>query len=164
MEWNPDWIYWGLLIIFIPITVSHMATEIGKAWMEHRSRSQALDVLRVYAQKGEEPSASVTQAIIAVGSSRTPGFGPWPAPGAGAGAGAGCPPTRAHHMARLATNIVAVVGWVGIAWWRMPADGEPTGLVTFSVIAAIFFTGLVVAHLVGVLTTRNDGGRPRDAR
>jgi len=156
MEWTVDDIYWGLLVVFIPIMVSHMAVEIGRAWIEHRSRRQALDVLRVYAEKGAEPPASVTEALVAVGS-HTPGFGHWPAPGAGP------TPTRAHHLARLATNIVAVAGWVGIAWWRMPEEGEPGGLVIFAVIAAVFFTGHVVAHLVGLYTTPR-GDRARDAR
>jgi hypothetical protein len=157
MKWDPDWIYWSLLVVFIPLMISHMSVEIGRAWIEHRSRSKALDVLRVYAERGDEPPASVTEALIAVGSGRYPGMGGWPAPGGGPTL------TRAYHMARVATNIVGALGWVGIAWWRMPDEGEPGWLVTFAVICAIFCAGLVAAHLVGVFTTPS-GGRPRDDR
>ena len=157
MKSDANWIYVGLLAIFIPLMISYMTVEIGRAWVEYRSRSKVLDLLRVYAEKGEEPPASVIEALIAVSTGRNPGIGVAPAPGAAP------MPTRAYHLARVATNIVGVVGWIGIAWWRMPHGGDPGWLVIVAVIAAIFCAGLVAAHLVGVFTTPS-GGRPRDDR
>jgi hypothetical protein len=145
MTWNANWIYWGLLLIFIPIMVSHMSVEISRIWFDHRSRSQVLDLLRSYAEKGQEPPASVVEALIAVSSRCKPSVG---VPGAAAPA-----PTRAHHMARVATNIVGALGWAWIAWWRLPDHGDPGALVIIAIVCAIFCTGLLAAHLVGVFTT-----------
>ena len=77
MDWKANWIYWGLLAIFIPM-LSIMITEIVRAWVDYRSRSKALDLLRVYAEKGEEPPAAVTEAVAAVGRVRSARWAPGP--------------------------------------------------------------------------------------
>jgi hypothetical protein len=147
MDWKTNWIYWGLLAIFIPLCLSMMVTETVRAWVDYRSRSKALDLLRFYAEKGEEPPASVTEAVAAVGARHRPRMGASPGPGTRS------PSTRADHLARVAINIVGALGWAGIAWWRLPASGDPGALVIIAVILAIFCTGMVAGHLVGVFTT-----------
>jgi hypothetical protein len=156
-----DWIYWSLLLIFIPLSVGTTTVGIYQSWVEYRSRSQALDVMRVYAERGDEPPASVTAALVAVGSGGKSGsfsagssntVPPYPA----------SRPTRARHMAHVAANIVFVLGFAGIAWWRMPDQGPPGALVMWSVVAAIFFAAGTAARLVGVFTTPS--GRSRDER
>jgi hypothetical protein len=112
---------------------------VSIAWLEFRKRTKALDVLRVYAERGEEPPPSVVQALAVVS-----GYPP-PRPAT--------PPNRANHMAHLAGNIVALLGSAGIAWWRMPSTGEPGALVIVAVMAAIFFAMATAAYLVSVFTT-----------
>jgi hypothetical protein len=65
----------GLVIIF----GTGIVIAVSIAWLEHRTRTKALDVLRTYAERGEEPPASIVEAIAAVGS------GPRPGPRRGAG-------------------------------------------------------------------------------
>jgi hypothetical protein len=126
----------GLIVIF----GSAVVIVWSIAWLEFRKRTKALDVLRVYAERGEEPPASVVQALALVS-----GYPP-PAPRPKL-------PTRANHMAHLAGSIVALLGFAGIAWWRMPAEGEPGAFVIFAVMAAIFFAMATAARLVSVFTT-----------
>ena len=44
--------------------------SVSIVWMEYRRRTRALDVLRAYAERGEEPPASVIEALTIV-SGRT---------------------------------------------------------------------------------------------
>ena len=148
-----NWVVWSSLAVFIPLSISFMAIS----WVEHRSRSKALDVLRGYAERGAEPPASVTEALVAVGWGRKPGMGAAMVPGPAS------KPTRENHLAHVAANIVIVLGSVGIAWWRMPDEGEPGPLVIWAMIVAIFFGAALAARLVGVFTTPS-GPLPRDDR
>jgi uncharacterized membrane protein HdeD (DUF308 family) len=157
MRSEAELLVWGALAIFIPLALSVIIPGVYRTWVEYRSRSKALDVLRVYAEKGQEPPASVTSAIGAVASAGTPVINAAPAP-----AGAFSKPTREHHLAHVAGSVVCGLGAAGIAWWRMPDSGEPGALVIWAVVFAIFFAGSVAARLVGVFTTPS--GRPRDDR
>lgn len=157
MDFEGEFLIWTALAIFIPLALSVMIPGVYRTWVEYRSRSQALDVLRVYAEKGQEPPASVTSAIGAVASGGTPFINAAPAP-----AGACSRPTRENHLAHVAGSVVCGLGAAGIAWWRMPDNGEPGALVIWAVIFAIFFAGSVAARLVGVFTTPS--GPLRDER
>jgi hypothetical protein len=157
MDSEGEFLIWTALAIFIPLTLSVVIPGVYRTWVEYRSRSQALDVLRVYAEKGQEPPASVTSAIGAVASAGTPFISAAPAP-----AGAFSKPTREKHLAHVAGSVVCGLGAAGVAWWRMPDDGEPGALVIWAVVFAIFFAGSVAARLVGVFTTPS--GRRRDER
>ena len=156
MDFEGAFLAWTALAIFIPLALSVAVPGVYRTWVEYRSRSKALDVLRVYAEKGQEPPASVMAALAVAGRS------------ADQPAGASAPPsmfprpTREHHMAHLAGSVVCAVGAVGIAWWRWPDDGNPGPLVIWAVVIAIFFAGGVAARLVGVFTTPS--GRLRDER
>jgi uncharacterized membrane protein HdeD (DUF308 family) len=157
MRFEGEFLVWTALAIFIPLALSVIVPGVYRTWVEYRSRSQALDVLRVYAEKGQEPPASVTSAIGAVASAGAPFVNAAPVP-----AGAWSRPTRENHLAHLAGSVVCGLGAAGIAWWRMPDEGDPGALVIWAVIFAIFFAGSVAARLVGVFTTPS--GRLRDDR
>src|SRR5688572_15056682 len=143
MDFEGAFLAWTALAIFIPLALGVAVPGVYRTWVEYRSRSKALDVLRVYAEKGQEPPASVMGALAlatpvdtrAAGASVPPGVFPRP--------------TREHHMAHLAGSLVCAVGAVGIAWWRWPDDGNPGPLVIWAVVIAIFFAGGVAARLVG---------------
>jgi hypothetical protein len=157
MEFEGAFLTWTALAVFIPLTLSWMIPAVYRTWVEYRSRSKALDLLRVYAEKGQEPPASVTAAIAAVASVDAPFGNAAPPP-----AGAFSKPTRENHLAHIAGSVVCGLGAAWIAWWRWPADGEPGALVMWAVVIAIFFAGSIAARLVGVFTT--PGGRLRDGR
>ena len=53
MKSDGEFLVWTALAIFIPLTLSWMIPTIYRTWAEHRSRTKALDVLRVYAEKGQ---------------------------------------------------------------------------------------------------------------
>ena len=154
MDFEGEFLVWTALAIFIPLALSVIVPGVYRTWVEHRSRGQALDVLRVYAEKGQEPPASVISAVSTVASAGAP-FMPPPA-------GAFSRPTRANHLAHVAGSVVCGLGAAAIAWWRMPDDGEPGAVVIWAVIFAIFFAGSVAARLVGVFTSPS--GRLRDDR
>ena len=128
----------GLVIIF----GTGIVIAVSIAWLEHRTRTKALDVLRTYAERGEEPPASIVEAIAAVGS----------APRPGPRRGAGCVPTRADHMAYFAAWIVAALGSAGIAWWWILRSGEPGALAIVAVFAAVLFAMSAAARLVSVFS------------
>ena len=156
MDFEGAFLAWTALAIFIPLALSVAVPGVYRTWVEYRSRSKALDVLRVYAEKGQEPPASVINALtVATAPTAKSAADPappsmWPRP------------TRATHMAHLAGSLVCGLGAAGIAWWRWPDNGEPGPLVIWAVVIAIFFAGGVAARLVGVLTTPS--GRLRDER
>jgi hypothetical protein len=131
--------YFALILIFgtgitIPVSI---------AWFEHRTRTRALDVLRVYAERGEEPPASVTQALTSVSG--------WPrrVDPADNRDRLGRPRTRGGFLAHAAANTIFAAGFSGIAWWRYSELGETSAGVIVATIVALFFTASVAAQLVG---------------
>ena len=114
--------------ITIPVTI---------AWFEHRTRKRGLDTLRIYAERGEEPPASVIEAVTRVtnvwGNQSHP-----PLP----------PQTRANHLAHAAASTVIAIGLAGLVWWRVSVyDAEGAGVI-FGSLVALFFAGSVAARLV----------------
>jgi hypothetical protein len=109
-------------------------------WSEHRSRVKALDVLRLYAARNEEPPASVVQALTGVSRQAPQGAKP--------------PPTRGHHLAHAAANVVFVLGAIGIVWWKAPDPDNPGGFVIFAILAGLFFAAGAAARFVGAIYAR----------
>jgi hypothetical protein len=114
-------------------------------WFDHRTRTKALDVLRVYAERGEEPPASVTQALTWV--SGWPRKGPDPTDYTRDRLGR--PRTRGGFLAHAAANAVFAAGLSGIAWWRYSELGETSPGVVVATLVALFFAASVAAQLVG---------------
>jgi hypothetical protein len=125
----------GALIIF----GTGVIIVVSIAWLEYRKHTKVLDVLRVYAERGEEPPAAVVQALTAVfGKPATP---PAPTP-------------RSWHLAHVAANAVFTVGLAGFARWRWAESGETGTLVIVTVLAALFFAAAMAARLVGAYYAR----------
>ena len=128
----------ALILIFgtgitIPVSI---------AWFDHRTRTRALDVLRVYAERGEEPPASVLQAVTAVSG--------WPRQAVPSGPGvAPKRSTRGRALAHAAANTVFAGGLSWLAWWRFSATGEAGPGVIVAILAALFFAAALAAQLVG---------------
>src|SRR5262245_5225986 len=108
---------------------------VSVTWFEYRTRTRALDVLRVYAERGEEAPAPVLQALVHVS-----GRPPYTPPKV---------PTRANHLAHAAGNACLAAGLAGLAWWRISAFGEHGAGVVVALLAALFFAGGLAARLVG---------------
>ena len=109
------------------------------AWFQHRTRIKALDVLRVYAERNEEPPASVNQVLTGVSDVPQRRPAPW---------------TRGRHLAHLAANTVFVLGAIGIVWWKAPDPSNPGGLVIFTIFAGLFFAAAAAAQIVYAVYAR----------
>ena len=155
MNSDGAFLVWAALAIFVPLSLGVMIQGVYRTWVEHHSRNQMLDLLRIYAEKGQEPPASVTSAFGAVASSGAPFAHAAPVP-------AFSRPTREKHLAHLAGSVVCGLGAAAIAWWRMKDGGEPEPVVILALVFAVFFAGSAAARLVGVFTTPS--GRLRDGR
>jgi hypothetical protein len=121
-----------------------IAIAVSIAWFDHRTRTRALDVLRVYAERGEEPPSSVIQALTAVSG--------WPrrAPDAAVHRDRlGRPYTRGSFLAHAAADTIFAAGFSGLAWWRLSALGEASTGVIVSILAAMYFAASTAARLVG---------------
>jgi hypothetical protein len=113
------------------------------AWFHHRTRAKALDVLRVYAERGEEPPSSVTQALAWVSG--------WPTtpPATDNKDRIGRPRTRGGFLAHAAANAVFAAGFSGLVWWRISETGEASPGVIVAILVGLFFAASVAAQLVG---------------
>ena len=115
-----------------------IAIPVSIAWLEHRTRTRGLDTLRIYAERGEEPPASVIEAVTKVTNvyGRPPQS--WPA----------IPQTRGNHLAHAAASTVIAAGLAALVWWRVSAYGEKGAGIIVGVLVALFFAGSVAARLV----------------
>jgi len=114
-------------------------------WLDHRNRTRALDVLRMYAERGEEPPASVLQAVARVST-----WGDYtPAPHKEMR-----PPTRGGHLAHAAANTVFAIGLSWLAWWLFSSSGKASAGIIVSILAALFFAAAAAARLVGAYYAR----------
>ena len=121
--------------VSIPVLIS---------WFDHRTRTKALDVLRVYAERGEEPPPSVTQALTWVSG--------WPkaAPAVDDTKDRiGRPRTRGGFLAHAAADAVFAAGFSWFAWWRYGDLGEASIGVMICIFVALYFAASTTARLVG---------------
>jgi hypothetical protein len=126
------------LLVLLIIFGTGCAIPVSIAWLEHRTRTKGLDTLRIYADRGEEPPASVLEAVTNVTNvyGRPPHSGP------------ARPQTRENHLAHAAASTVIAAGLAGLVWWRVSAYGEKGTWIIIGILAALFFAGSVAARLV----------------
>jgi hypothetical protein len=126
-----------------------VARIAGQFWFEHRTRTRALDVLRIYAERGEEPPSSVLQALASASASG------WARKDDTADNRdrIGRPRTRGGFLAHAAANTVFAVGFFGFAWWRYADLGEASTGVMVSIFLGLFNAASVAAQLVGAYYT-----------
>jgi len=117
-------------------------------WFDHRTRTKALDVLRVYAERGEEPPASVLESVTKV--SRWGDYTPRPLPGERR------PTTRGRHLAHAAGNVVLAAGLSWLAWWLFSLSGKTSAGIIVAILAALFFAAGLAARLVGAYYASSD--------
>lgn len=134
-------------LFFVLVFGTGIAIAVGIAWFDHRTRTRAIDVLRVYAERGEEPPSSVIQALTWVS-----GFPKVPAPPDNKDR-LGRPRTRGGFLAHAAANAVFAAGISGFAWWRYADLGEASTGVMVSIFVGLFFAASVAAQLVGAYYT-----------
>jgi hypothetical protein len=115
---------------------------VSIAWFEHRTRKRGLDTLRIYAERGEEPPASVIEAVTKV----TNVYGN-PQPAWGTPHPPAKPQTRANHLAHAAASTVIAMGLAGLVWWRVSAYNEKGAGIIIAILVALFFAGSVAASI-----------------
>jgi hypothetical protein len=144
--------------VFLPIAILSIIftagtiIPLGITWLQQRAKMKAFEVLRVYAEKGQEPPASVLDTVNRIN---------WPFPGNGA------PPpkpmreqSRGEHLSHFAGSVCIAVGSGAVLWWRL-SDPNPRfeWLMITAIFTTIFFTASGAARLVAALTTPADGKR-----
>jgi hypothetical protein len=137
-----------LTIIFTAGTI----IPLGITWMQQRTKMRAIEVLKSYAEKGQEPPASVLDAINRIN---------WPFPQS-----ASPPPkpmrdqSRGEHLSHFAGS-AGLAGGAGVVIWWLGTNPNPRfeWLFITAIFVAIFFTSAGLARLVAALTTPGDGQR-----
>ena len=119
-------------VVLALVFTAGVAITVSTLWFEYRRRMKVLDVLRAYAERGEEPPASVIEAAYG----RTPRQPPKV-------------PTRGHHLAHAAPTAIFAIGLAALAWWRFSAFGETGASVIVPALAALFSIAGMAARLVG---------------
>jgi hypothetical protein len=135
------------VLFFVLVFGTGIAIALGIAWFDHRTRTKAIDVLRVYAERGEEPPSSVIQALTSVS-----GFPKAPPPPDNQDR-LGRPRTRGSFLAHAAADAVFAAGLSGFAWWRYTDLGEASTGVMISIFVGLYFAASTTARLVGAYYT-----------
>lgn len=146
----------GVLTIIILVIVFSAGTIIPTTvtWLQQRTKMKAIEMLRIYAERGVEPPASVLDAVNRIN---------WPFP-----PGTQQPPpprpmreqSRAEHLMHLAGNIGLGIGSALVIWW-LATEPQPRleWLLITAIFTGIFFFASAAARLVGALTAHDDGKR-----
>jgi len=134
-------------LFFVLVFGTGIVIAVGIAWFDHRTRTKALDVLRVYAERGEEPPSSVIQALTSVS-----GFPKAPPPDDNKDR-LGRPRTRGGFLAHAAADAVFAAGFATFAWWRYTDLGEASTGVMVSFFVGLYFAASTTARLVGAYYT-----------
>ena len=124
----------GQIMVVSLVFGAGVIIAVSIAWLEYRKRTRALDVLRIYAERGEEPPASVSQTLTSLSGYPSAAKAPW---------------TRGRFLSHAAPNTIFAVGLAGLAWWRFSAFGETGASVVVPSLAALFFAASLAAQLVG---------------
>jgi len=113
--------------------------------MSLKRRDKAIEILRIYAERGEAPPQSVIDGLAVLRESDPNVFSNPPKP-----------ETRGRHFSEFASCSAIAIGAAGIAWWRAPEPGHnPGGLMILAVVVALIFAAGAVSHLVSALHIRD---------
>ena len=127
-----------LLMIFLP----GMVFGLAAIWTSYKTRMKGIDALRIYAERGEEPPASVLEALRP-----SPPAGALPPPRR---------PSRGEYLSQFATSVVLGVGSAGFAWWRWSlTQGRGDWMMLIAIVLVIVSFGAAASQLVGALTARD---------
>ena len=132
------------LVVVILFLGTGITIAVLISWFDHRTRIRALEVLRVYAERGEEPPASVTLALTSVSG--------WPKATPAADDTKdriGRPRTRGGFLAHVAADMVFAAGFWSFAWWRYSDLGEASNGVIVTIFVGLYFAASTAARLVG---------------
>ena len=132
-----------LPVVLIVSFVLLMAGILLIAFLQHRmvekKGERATEVLKIYAERGEEPPQSVIDALVGSATAWTPK-----------------PDTRGRHFSEFASCCVFAIGAGAIAWWQAPAPGHPPGaLMILAIVVALIFAAGAVSHMVTALQIRD---------
>jgi hypothetical protein len=137
--------------VFLPIAILTIVFGAGTiipvsvTWLQQRTKIKAIDVLKMYAEKGHEPPASVLEAINRIN---------WPFP-----QNAAPPPkpmreqSRGEHLSHVAGSVCLAGGSAVVIWW-LASSPQPKleWLLITAIFTTIFFTAAGAARLVAALT------------
>lgn len=139
-------IYWyAFWIGFVLISFGGM---VFGGVLQHRRNMKALDILKMYAEKGIDPPPAAYEAL---GQSLDPAKAKAATPeGRAAGAAA---TNAAIHLGQFVGSVFAAGLTGGIAWWAAEGRG-PEWLFYGGVIVTIACLAGAVARLVAVIATR----------
>jgi hypothetical protein len=130
MNGVPYWfIFWsGFWIIGIAAAVWGGASA-------HASKMKALDILRMYAERGIEPPAMLAEHLTAPKQAQHQGG--WKHPSG-----------RAHHLGSFVFSLFMCGAASGVAWWWDRADKSPEWVFYAAAIAATAFAAGGLGHLI----------------
>ncbi len=137
----PD-MFWFLFWIFLALLCAWMAWQGGKS--AHEQRMRALDIMKMYAEKGIEPPASLNDPNFTPTSPPappTPGSKRWKTP-----------KTFDELMHKFGSSVFFAGVMGGLAWWRIDVGG-PQWAIYVTVILAIVSGVGAVGSLIGAVAT-----------
>jgi hypothetical protein len=143
MEGHMDSAAQVLIAIMVPACVLVSVIVTVTLWMPHSAKLKTIEVLKAYAEKGEEPPASVLETVARINGPVLP---------------KAAPASRGEHLSHVAGSMVLAAGAAGLAWWRLSVGDEGSPLPILAIMVAIFFAGSAAARLVAAVTT-HDAGR-----
>jgi len=134
------------VIVLVLVFSTGAVIALGIVGMQLRAKLKAIEVLKIYAERGEEPPASVIEAVNQVG--RPP---PPPAP----------PPLhlrRGWHLSHVAGSTgLSLGGWGVVIWRALVPHHDPDWLMIVGLVVGIFFAAAAAARLTAALTTDGRG-------
>jgi hypothetical protein len=123
--------YW--FIFWTGFWILGLAAALFGGAMGHRSKMKALEILRLYAERGIEPPAVLSDHLVQA----HPQQHRWKHPSG-----------RAHHLGSFVFSFFMGGAAAGLAWWWQEAAKEPRWVFYASVIAAAAFAMGGLAHLI----------------
>lgn len=140
MQGHVSELAWYLLAVGFVLFAVVLPIWFG-IWTGHSVQVRALQLLRTYAEKGEEPPAAVLEAAFRGSPAGTKRARPRAA--------------RAEQMERFVWAAACAAAAAGVAWWRSAAGG-PAWVVYAAGIAAAVLAAGALARLVVAICSPSD--------